>query len=156
MGGTRHHVDPGPGDKTESFLFDLDIEYDIVEADRSKLVEIVAQFHSPDPVVIETYFDRRILAHLAARRERHPGEVFFGCQFDDFVMAFQIDLAGEQFGRRTGEVVSQRIDAHLLQIRIIDPQGLAVRNDQLLVRLAILPAKLPRFGDSDFTFGRLQ
>ena len=115
--------------------------------------------------------DHLHVVHLAAAERQAQGveEGVLGLRLEheiDYVAAFLVgdgeafadlrDVAGEQQRRRLGQALIELLDGHLLQVRVVQPDLLAVGNEQLLVRRIGMPAEQSRPLQAQLAGGFLQ
>src|SRR5690606_7335303 len=137
-------IDPAREIETEQAVVELDVELDVRQRDRRDLPEAVNELYPPrrEPVEAEQHpFD---IGGLDPRLEAQPVEALVAILVDDGEALAHRTVAAEQHRRRRRDRVVERGDGSLLQLAAERPEILAVRDDELLERLLVMPAEAAR------------
>src|SRR5687767_8371776 len=126
---------------------DLGVALDGRELDHRDLAELVAQFHRLEPCLAEAQPDPLEGGVLRPRHRLKPIEPVLVADGAEPVVLLDLVAACQQrcgAGAERAVVLAYR---HLVQVLVVEPDPGAVADDDLLVGLVVLPAKLARPGE---------
>src|SRR5437870_9516661 len=122
----------------------LRIAFQLGEANQRALPEVVVNFERNEPLVVEAEPDLGERGFLAFRRRTEPFEPASGGQIAPVESALDVILAREERRGRGAERLIVPALHDLIEVSVVDPDALAVADQQLLVRLLDGPAELAR------------
>src|SRR5690606_4198778 len=123
---------------------DLPVQLDVEELDRRDLAQAVDELETPGDQSVERDQHRAEIGPFELGLEQHGPQLAVGDLVDDGeAFAYRPVAAEEHRRRRRGGVVERR-DGDLLELDVVDPDVLAVGDDELLEGLAVMPTKAAR------------
>src|SRR5688572_19971060 len=146
------HVGARRGLEAELAGIDLRVALEVREAQQRGLAEVIGELHRLQAIGAEAHA-HPLEARLALAWPRlHPFQAVAAAALGELECLLDLGAARQQ-GRRGGaERSGQLAHSDLVQIAVVDPDPLAVADDELIVRLGIGPAELARPLENEAAF----
>ena len=140
-------TDAGRNDESKRRGLEAGVALDARELEPRRLAQAVSQRHAPELAVGDADRELAEVGLRVPRTQERPLEPVRAAAVAHLEFPRDVGIARQQEGWRPGKRLRGRADRHLREVRVVQPDGRAVRHDDLR-RLPIVPPIPSRRGSA--------
>src|SRR5512135_1833919 len=137
-----NHIRPLRRREGEARRRDARVAHEVRQLERGAQAEVVEELHLGQHVALEAHADALECGVLGLRDGFQPLEPAGLPRVLQAEVLLDGVIAGEERRRSAGDHVAEPLHGDLVEVRIVEPQLHAVADDDLFVRLVVVPAEL--------------